>query len=119
MSGITDHPDDFDREWGLPQGLRAWRRSGRGGASAAFTRSNNAQSRNVTRLRGSVLEGAIPTKNDGAAGIPFEVRSSIKHRPRAIGNACRAMLPELAGAWLSLAVPFLSGLHRSWNGRSG
>jgi hypothetical protein len=38
------------------------------------------------------LEGAVPTKNDAAAGIPVEVRSSIKHRPRAIGNACRATL---------------------------
>jgi hypothetical protein len=44
MSGITDHPDDFDREC-LPQGLRAWRRSGRGGA-----RSNKAQSGNAACL---------------------------------------------------------------------
>jgi len=38
------------------------------------------------------LEGAVPTKNDAAARIPFEVRSSIKHPLRAIGNACRATL---------------------------
>jgi hypothetical protein len=25
MPSVTDHSDDFDREWALPQRLRAWR----------------------------------------------------------------------------------------------
>ena len=45
MSGITDHPDDFDREW-------AYRRGYAHGAEAAVAahRSNKAQSGNAACL---------------------------------------------------------------------
>ena len=45
MSGITDHPDDFDREW-------AYRRGYAHGAEAvvACARSNKAQSGNAACL---------------------------------------------------------------------
>jgi hypothetical protein len=82
MRGITDHPDDFDREW-------AYRRGYAHGAEAVVAALRphlpEAIRRKAEMWLASVLESAIPTKNDAAAGIPFEVSVLVKHPLRAIG----------------------------------
>ena len=76
MHGITDHPDDFDREW-------AYRRGYAHGAEAVVAALRPHLPEAVRRkadlwLASELiffLEGAVPTKNDAAPGIPFEVGS--------------------------------------------
>ena len=50
MRGITDHPDDFDREWAYRRGYAHSAEAGSGGASASFARRNQAQSGSVACL---------------------------------------------------------------------
>ena len=50
MRGITDHPDDFDREWAYRRGYAHGAEAARGGASTLFARNNKAQSGNVACL---------------------------------------------------------------------
>jgi hypothetical protein len=108
MPNISDHPDDFDREWAL----RAWRRSGRGGASASFARNNQAQSGSLACMWADVLEGAVPTQNDAAARISFEVRDA--HHARSSGSVGCAgartyRFDEVAGAHRFIEDPRPSG----------
>ena len=71
MRGTTDHPDDFDREW-------ACRRGYAHGAEAAVAALRPHLPEAIRRKADMWLAcEVIPTKNDAAAGIPFEVSGPI------------------------------------------
>ena len=71
----------FRSRVGLPQRLRAWRSGSRRSPSLSFARSSQAQSGSVACYRGDAMAGAVPTKSDTPARIPFEVRISWAERP--------------------------------------
>ena len=101
---------------GLPQRLRACRSGGRRSASLSFACRNQAQSESVACQRGDAVAGAVPTKSDTAARIPFEVMISSAESPRIlprlVPTSWRCGSPSIARkpALSILASPLSTGL---------